>query len=198
MTVVTNYIDQQAYDFVTGQRLPELRTGIVSPNGDAAPFKDLAIGSLFLQASAANPDFVRLFRKLSDDKRDDDWLMGLHIIRQRVLFSDFTDGGSTSGTLALTETIPVGAFVLRTILRDVTGFTGDTSAVMTVGDGTDADRYNASTPSVFTTAAAIDMGAPSGTQVHTAVKTPTLTVTSNADFTSVAAGAATVCIYMLA
>lgn len=198
MTVVTNYIDQQAYDWVTGQRLPELRTGIVAPNGDASPFKDLAIGSMYLYANQANPDYLRMFRKFRDDKRDDDWLMGVHILTQRVSFSDFTDGGSTSGTLALTETIPVGAYVLRAVLRDVTGFTGDTTAVMTIGDGTDVDRYNASTPSVFTTATAIDMGAPSGTAIHTAAATVTLTVTSGSDFGAVAAGAATVCIYMLA
>ena len=198
MTVVTNYIDQAAYDFVTGQHLPELRTGVLAPNGDASPFKDLAVGSQYVQASAANPTWARVFQKFRNDQRDDDWLMGVHVLTQRVVLADFTDGGSTSGTLDLTETIPVGAFVLRAVLRNVTGFAGDTSAVMVIGDGTDADRYNASTPSVFTTANAIDMGAPSGTQIHTAAATVRLTVTSNSDFGAISAGAATVCIYMLA
>ncbi len=198
MTVVTNYVDQAAYDFATGQLLPELRTGIIAPNGDANPFKALAVGSLYFQANAAHPTWLRMYRKFRNDQRDDDWLMGMHVLTQRVTLADFTDGGSTSGTLDLTETIPVGAFVLRAILRDVTGFAGDTSATMIIGDGTDGDRYNASTPSVFTTAAAIDMGAPSGTQIHTAAATVRLTVTSNSDFGAISAGAATVCIYMLA
>lgn len=198
MTVVSNYVNEQAYDWVTGQRMPEIRSGIVAPNGDASPFKDLPIGSQYLHANAANPDWLRLYQKFRNDQRDDDWLMGMHILTQRVSFSDFTDGGGASGTLDLTEQIPVGAFVLRAVLRDVTGFTGNTSATMIIGDGTDGDRYNASTPSVFTTAAAIDMGAPSGTQIHTAAATVRLTVTGNSDFGAIVAGAATVCIYMLA
>lgn len=196
MTTVSNYVDQMAYDPITGLRLPELRAGTVAPNGDAAPFKDLPIGSIYFQASAANPTSVKRWTKYQNNQRDDDWRMGQHVIVQRVLFSAFTDGGGAAGTLALTETIPQGAFVERVILQDVTGFTGDTSAVITVGDGTDVDRYNTGTPSVFTTANAIDLGAPSGTQIHTAAATVTLTVTSGSDWGAVSAGAATVCIYL--
>lgn len=110
---------------------------------------------------------------------------------------DFTDGGSAAGTLALDETLPIGAWVLRSVLRNVTGFTGNTSAVMVVGDGTDVDRYNTGTPSVFTTANAIDLGAPSGTQIHTAAATVTVTVTGGSDFTAITAGTATISIYFL-
>lgn len=129
--------------------------------------------------------------------RTDDWAQGLHVLTQTVKFSEFTDGGGTSGTFALTETIPVGAKVIGTTLVNVTGFTGDTSAVITVGDGTDVDRYNTSTPSVFTTAAAIDGGAISGTAIHATAATVTLTVTSATDFTLVTAGQLTVRIYYL-
>ena len=93
------------------------------------------------------------------------------------------------------QTIPAGAWVLRTILQDITGFTGDTTAALIVGDGTDTDRYNTSTLNVFTTAVAIDGAAPSGTQIHTAAKTPVITITSSADFTNVAAGQVTVKIF---
>lgn len=129
--------------------------------------------------------------------RTDDWAVGLHCLTQTVKVSEFTDGGSTAGTFALTEKIPAGAWVLRTVLVNLTGFTGDTSATLIVGDGTDTDRYNTGTPSVFTTAVAVDMGAPSGTQIHTAEKTVTLTITSGADFTSVSAGQLTIRIYYL-
>jgi len=52
---------------------------------------------------------------------------------------------------------------------------------------------------VFTTASAgIDAGVPSGTKFHSTAKTPKLTITSNADFTSVVSegnGAMTVTLF---
>jgi len=119
-------------------------------------------------------------------------------VSQTVAFGDFTDGGSTVGTLDLTSTLPLGAVAQRTIIKDVTGFAGDTSAVITVGDGTDVDRYNTGTPDVFTTIAALDAGAVSGTAYHAAGKTVTLTVTTAADWGSVTAGALTVEIFYYA
>lgn len=119
-------------------------------------------------------------------------------ITQTVLYSQFTDGGATAGTFALTEVIPVGAIVIHSCLTNIVGFAGDTSAVITVGDGTDVDRYNTGTPSVFTSIAnGIALGVPSGVQYHAAQKTVTLTVTSAADFTSVSAGSVTIEIYYL-
>lgn len=120
-------------------------------------------------------------------------------LTETVAYDDFTDGGSAAGTYAFTVgTIPAGATVLCSAITAITGFTGDTSAVITIGDGTDADRYNTGTPSVFATAAnGIATGAVSGTAYHAAEKTPTLTVTSNSDFTSVSAGSVTVEIYYL-
>ena len=110
-------------------------------------------------------------------------------------FADFTDGGSTSGTYEYTTDIPKGAVVTRTLITDVTGFAGDTSAVITIGDGTDEDRYNTGTPDVFTTATDIDAGVVSGTAYHAAAATPTLTVTSGSDFGAVTAGSVTVTIF---
>lgn len=116
--------------------------------------------------------------------------------QETVSYDDFTDGGSTDGTLDLGVSIPAGAVFAQALITDITGFTGDTSAVITIGDGTDADRYNTGTPSVFTTAeAGIGAGAPSGTTFHATAKTPKLTVTSNADFTSVSAGQLTVTLF---
>lgn len=119
----------------------------------------------------------------------------LKSIRQTVSYDEFTDGGAAIGTLDLDESIPVGAVVQQTLIDDVTGFAGDTSATIQVGDGTDVDRYSTGTPSVFTTAAAIDAGVPSGTKFHSAAKTPKLTITTNADWTSVSAGALTITIF---
>lgn len=116
----------------------------------------------------------------------------LDYVEERVTRSQFTDGGSTAGTYTMKVQIPVGAEVVKTLITNVTGFIGDTSAVVIVGDGSDTDRYNTGTPSVFATAAMVAMGAPSGTLVHTAAIKPVLTVTSASDFTAVTAGAMTI------
>lgn len=107
--------------------------------------------------------------------------------------AQMTDGGSTSGTIDLSTTIPAGAVYQQTLCMALTGFTGDTSATMIVGvTGGDTDRYSTGTPSCFTTAAAgIDLGVPSGTKWHTAAAVPTVLIVSNADFTNVTAGQAT-------
>lgn len=116
--------------------------------------------------------------------------------QQTVVYTELTDGGSTAGTLDLSTEIPAGAVFLRSLVTDITGFAGDTSAVLTIGDGTDVDRYNTGTPSVFATAAAgADMGAPSGTAHHSAAKTPKLTITSGSDWGLVTAGALTVTLF---
>lgn len=193
--IVTNSVDAPTYDWVTGQKLPEIRAGLAAPNGDAEPFKSLPVGSMYYKGNAANTDYGTWYTKRKNDLRDDDWSAGPCTIVQRVTRADFTDGGSTSGTLDLGQLIPEGAQYRRTVLRDLTGFTGDTSATIQIGDGSDVDRYSASTPSVFTTATAVDLGAPSGTLVHTAEKTPRITITSASDFTNVAAGSFTVYMY---
>ncbi len=122
----------------------------------------------------------------------------LEVLQQTVAVTSFTDGGSTAGTLSMNATIPKGAVVTQTLLTDVTGFAGDTSAVITVGDGSDVDRYNTGTPDVFSTATDVSAGAPSGTAYHSADKTPVITITSATDFTAVktnALGQVTVTIF---
>ena len=90
-----------------------------------------------------------------------------------ITFGDFTDGGAAAGTYQLQVELPVGFFVERTQLVNVVGFAGDTSAVITVGDGSDADRYNTSTPSVFTTLGALDLGVASGVRFIATANRPT-------------------------
>ena len=115
--------------------------------------------------------------------------------QQFVTRAQFTDGGATAGTFSLNHSIPAGARFAFALLTSITGFTGDTSAVITVGDA-DVDRYNTGTPSVFTTAAAgVDMGVPSGTAWHTAAATPVITITSATDFTNVTAGSLTITLF---
>lgn len=164
------------------------------PDGDRAPWSTAPVGSRYCRRTTTS---TRWYEKRKADGADNDWALTWGEIRETVVRADFTDGGAAAGTVVLAEGLPVGAWVLRTVLRNVTGFTGNTSAVITVGDGTDVDRYNTGTPSVFTSANAIDVGAPSGTQVHAAAASVTLTVTANADFTAVTAGSLTISIYFL-
>lgn len=118
---------------------------------------------------------------------------------QTVTYDQFTDGGGAAGTFTLTEgSIPVGATVLYSAVTDVVGFTGNVSAVMTIGDGTDVDRYNTSTINVFATADnGISAGAPSGVVYHAVAKDVVLTITASSDWGSVTAGSVTVSIYYL-
>ncbi len=167
--------------------------GVDAVDGDTGDHLMVGPGSQYMQRDLTNELMSLPLFKLKNDGANNDW-HGVQMLCETVTRADFTDGGSTAGTYALKTQIPAGAWVLRTILQDVTGFTGDTSAVLIVGDGTDTDRYNTGTPSIFTTAVAIDMGAPSGTQIHTTAKTVTLTATSAADFTNVAAGQLTIII----
>jgi len=119
-------------------------------------------------------------------------------ITATVGYAAFTDGGAAAGTYDLTDKIPAGALYIGTAIKHVTGFAGDTSAALTIGDGTDVDRYNTSTVNVFATAAhGIASGIPSGALYHVAQVTPRLTVTTAADFTSVSAGEVTVEMYYL-
>jgi hypothetical protein len=112
-------------------------------------------------------------------------------INESVLFSEFTDGGGAAGTYVMKSKIPVNARVLGCVIIPEIGFTGDTSAAITVGDGSDVDRYNTGTPSVYTTATertTIAAGLVSGVQLHVAEIFPTITITSGSDWGLVTAG----------
>lgn len=175
---------------------PELVWTHVAPNFSADPFTKLAIGSMVVSNLAT----TEIWQKVSVANGDaQDWVVGsgMKAVRQTITRAQLTDV-TTTGTIDLDQDIPAGAYVLRTTLTNVTGFIGDTSATIQVGDGTDVDRYSTGTPSVFTTAVALDVGAVSGTAIHVLAKTPKITITSAADFTDVSAGAATVNIFYMA
>lgn len=119
----------------------------------------------------------------------------LKVYQESFVLADMTDGGTTAATFDLSVSIPEGAIVLQSFIDDVTGFAGDTSAVATIGDGSDVDRYNTGTPDVFTTADHISAGAVSGTAYHAAAKTPKITITAATEWGDVTAGGMTVTIF---
>jgi hypothetical protein len=117
-------------------------------------------------------------------------------ISQTMLYDDLTDV-TTTGTLAMTEYLPVGAIVIGTKCLVEAGFAGDTSATLTVGD-TDVDRFMTGTPSVFTTAATgIQTGIPSGTKLIVTAVQPICIVTTAANYTAVDAGSFTITVYFI-
>jgi hypothetical protein len=178
--------------------MPILWYGVDAPDGDGNPWVQAPNGSIYVQQDITN-ELSLFHQKVKNDGADNDWvpLGGVGVLAETVALADFTDGGGAAGTYNLKTQIPQGAWVQQVILQDVTGFAGDTSAVITVGDGSDVDRYNTGTPSVFTTANAIDLGVPSGTKIHTAAATVTLTVTSGSDWGAVTAGQLTIKIFYL-
>jgi len=196
MTAITNFVDQ-GFDAILGQN-PEITWGRALPDGDAYGWKEKRVGSKYVYVDTTN-NVSRWYIKRKNDQRDDDWQIegGLHCVTDTFTRAQMTDGGGATGTFVLGEKIPAGAWVMQTILENVTGFTGNVSATIQTGDGSDVDRYTTGTPSVFTTASAIDPGVPSGTKIHTAEATVTVTITASADFTAIAAGQATIKIYYL-
>jgi hypothetical protein len=168
-----------------------------APDGAAEPYLSAPLGSVYVQRDVDTAaTLTGSLQKVKDDGAANDWT-GLQCISKTVALADFTDGGAAVGTYVLAQAIPVGALFLYSQVIGVTGFAGDTSAVLTIGDGTDVDRYNTGTPSVFATANQVAMGAASGTVIHTAAATVTLTVTTAADWGSVSAGALTVRLWFL-
>lgn len=174
---------------------PDEWYGKEDPVGARAPYALAPVGSVYVKKP--NTKMARRFTKLNANGRNDDWASLVHCVQQRVTRAMFTDGGAAVGTYDLLEQIPQGAIVLRAELLDVLAFLGNTSAVVTLGDGTDVDRYNTGTPSVFTNNAVLDVGVPSGAVVHTAAVTPRVTVTGGSDFTNISAGEMTVRIWYL-
>jgi hypothetical protein len=180
----------------------ELLTGDFAVDGTTTVrlvnFADAVVGSEYW--CAVNDNHVQKYIKVSDNNRTDDWVLTEGIIHQRLSYTDFTDGGSTAGTKSLNGTIPVGAYLEKAQVRNLTGFTGDTTATIIISGGvdvvTDTDGYMTGTPSVFTTATALTIGVPSGVRTVTTAGAPLVTVTSGSDFTLVVAGAMTItCFY---
>ncbi len=122
--------------------------------------------------------------------------MGIRKVAQLVKYSDFTDSAGVTGTLVLDKKIPAGSLVIGSKVTVKTGFTGDSSAVMDIGDGSDADLFSYTTHSVFTAARNLMEGCDSAAAGNTGTgivpistaTSVTLTVTSGSAFASVTAG----------
>lgn len=120
--------------------------------------------------------------------------MGIRKVAQWVTYDQFTDGGGDAGTLNLSKQIPAGSFVIGSKVRVTEGFTGDTTAVMDVGNASDEDRYSLTTHNVIAAASNLlenaDVGASgaAGLDPVTSDTTVKLTITGDSDFSLITAG----------
>lgn len=114
-----------------------------------------------------------------------------HVFAQTIAFGDFSDGGGATGHVDLDVPIPAGATVKSWQADVKTGFTGDTTAVIQVGEAGNLDRFTSKTDNSVFAAAVVGSVAPSVTgdpSYCAADTTLRVTVTSDSDFSNIAAG----------
>jgi hypothetical protein len=180
---------------VFGQSLnggaPGMWADTAAVDGDRPPWRRAPLGSVYLKRVTSNQQ--EWIQKVKDDGRNDDWVIVQGIISQFIELADFTDGGSTTGTLVLNATIPAGAVFVRYTLTNLTDFVGSAQVDFDLGDGSDADRYNPTTAlRLDATAVQIDGGVPSGAIIHiAAVDALTATITDDSDFGDISSGSMT-------
>ena len=115
----------------------------------------------------------------------------IQVLSETMLFSGFTDNTNTTGYKDFVTAIPKGALVLGWQIKVVTGFTGDTSAAVQVGESGNLDRFSQTTTRSVLAAGIVGNGAlavsgdPNYAIADTTVR---VTVTGAADFTSISAG----------
>jgi len=145
---------------------------------------DLAIGEVVMStAASATQVMVRLKARVNGYGSGS---RGISIIQQDVAVADFTDGGSTSGYVDLTNLLPVGALVLGWSAVVTGAFAGDTTAIMKLGTSGSTGLYSTVTTGSCFAAGTIGSASTNaaGTLNLTAVAVR-VTVTGGADFTSI-------------
>ena len=125
-----------------------------------------------------------------------DQVIAMEVYRENgILYTDFTDNTDATGTYTSAIVLPVDFYIHRCLLVNLAGFTSDTSAAITVGDGSDVDRLHAGTPSVLAPLAALDLGVPSGTTCVATAFSPVCIVTGASNFTLIDGGGFDLLVY---
>ena len=121
--------------------------------------------------------------------------IGIRKVGEWIEFGDFTDAGGAVGTKTLAKQIPAGSLVFGSKVKVTEGFIGDVSAVLDIGDGSDADLFSQTTHNVFAAASNLIEGADAaadgsyrGFVAISSDTTITLTVTVDNDWGDVTAG----------
>jgi len=133
-------------------------------------------------------------RKVSLDLERSPVGVGIRKVGQWVEFGDFTDGGGADGTLNLNKQIPAGSFVFGSKVTVTEGFSGDTTAVLNVGNSGDDDAYSLTTHDILSVAANLLEAADSqaagdgGFSLVTSDTTVLLTISGSSDYGLITAG----------
>jgi hypothetical protein len=122
------------------------------------------------------------------------------ITSQSLAFGDFTDNTDTTGYIDITTAqLPAGAIPLGWKAIVSTGFTGDTTAVISVGGTSDLDRFSEAVDQSVLAAGTVGGTPPiDGGDGMAAAQTIRVTVTGGADFGAITAGVMVVEVYYLA
>ena len=119
------------------------------------------------------------------------------IVSQSLVFSGFTDGGSTSGYIDIATQIPAGSIVIGWKAVPSIGFTGDTTATIQVGVSGTVDKYSVVTTGSVAGTTQVGSSVKAGNVFEPAAVTARVTVTGTADFTSISAGTMVVTLYII-
>lgn len=116
-----------------------------------------------------------------------------------IEYTDFTDGGAAVGTLVLDDAIPADCLVLGVKAQVDEAFDGDTSAAMTVGDGSTADLFGVtcSIAAAATVGVSAKYASNQSLPFVDADTDITLTVTGASDWGNQDAGKMTVWVYYI-
>jgi len=117
------------------------------------------------------------------------------LVSQTLVYSDFTDNGDATGYIDFDTDLPANAIVVGWKAVVSTGFTGDTTAVVQVGVSGDLDKYSGVTTASVLAAATVGALGNTDSAMATTAKTPRVTVTGGADFTSISAGSMVISLY---
>ena len=123
--------------------------------------------------------------------------LGLRKVAQIVKYSDFVDDGSDAkGDLELNKKVPAGSFIIGTKVTVKTGFSGDTSAALSVGASENDDEWSGNT-TIDVLSTARNLVAGDGLKAISTAATVFLTIEGGADFSSITAGEMLVEVYYL-
>lgn len=120
--------------------------------------------------------------------------MGISKVAQVVKYDDFTDDGSdTNGNLTMDEQVPAGSFIIGCKVTVKTGFTGDTTAVLSVGVVNDGNDVSGNTTISILAAArnlvkSCFIGADAGLRAVSSDQSIYLMVAGGSDFSDITAG----------
>ncbi len=118
---------------------------------------------------------------------------------QTLAYGDFTDNEDATGYVDFDSDLPAGAIPLGWKAVVGTGFTGDTTAVISVGIAGNLDAFSADTAQSVLAAATVGSSALAAEACAGigATATPRVTVTGASDFSSISAGSMTVTLYYI-